>query len=175
MKHVLFFTMLCFATGSFLRAQNRMVARGAEQGELYATGLWYGIYSPIGPPFYDTLRTAVYHITEHGKKLTIQYNADMYTEPGSVMQAQYILADATPGVVYNKHIYYKNDYSYTSLWVSFDYGENWTFREEYLGSRSYHTANFDGLIYRGGGDIFEVLIMENLLITSPNLKEQCLN
>ncbi len=158
---ILLFTTLCI---SFASAQNRGIARGAEPGELYLTGAWYGIYNPgWGPPYYDTLRMAVYRLTEHGKKLTIQYDADYfadnYTEPGSVMQPQIILADATPGVVYGKRTYSKNSYAHTQLWVSFDYGENWTFREENIGDKAYFPANFEGLIYRGGG-YTKVKIME---------------
>jgi len=156
MKRILFIlTILAVVVGA--DAQNRRVARGAEQGELYMTEFWYGIYDPVwGPPFYDTLRTAVYHITEHGKKLTIQYDddyfAELYTHPDSVILDGFILADATPGVVYIKHPYSKDDYAHTSLWVSFDYGKNWTFREEDIGSKGYFSANIEGLIYRTGTD-----------------------
>ena len=108
-KLLLVFIILAATTGS-ITAQDRIVARGAELGELYITGFWYGIYYG-GPPVYDTLRTALYRLTENGKKLTIQYDADNfaneYNPPGSVMIPSYILADATPGTLYTKNTYSK--------------------------------------------------------------------
>ena len=65
------------------------------------------------------------------------------------MIPQYILADATPGVVYNKQPYSKNSYAHTALWVSFDYGKNWTFREESIGSIGYLTGLNDSVIFKG--------------------------
>jgi len=155
MKKNLLFLAILLTTSNTSFAQNRAIARGAEPGELYLTGSWYGIYSPSVPLDYDTLLMATYRLTENGKKLTIQHYIDTSTEespPGSVMQPAYILADATQGVLYNKCLYSKNSYQYTSLWTSFDYGENWIFREENLGSKSYTPANFEGLLYRGGAD-----------------------
>ncbi|MCL2167827.1 MAG: T9SS type A sorting domain-containing protein, partial [Lentimicrobiaceae bacterium] len=94
----------------------------------------------------------------NGKKLTIQYDADYfadeYTPTNSVMQPHIILADATPGVVYSKNTYSKNTYPHTSLWVSFDYGKNWIFREENIGTVGYSAANVEGIIYRGNSDGF---------------------
>ena len=155
MKKIFFFTIF-FTIYSITIAQNRAVTRGAEPGELYLTSFWYGIYAPPGSPYYDTVRTAIYHITENGKKLTIQYDVnyfeDNYTEPGSVMQPQHILADATLGVLYARRTYEKSDYyPYTQLWVSFDYGKNWQFREENIGQHVYVSTNVQGVIYRGSG------------------------
>jgi hypothetical protein len=149
-KSLFFFTILLFQT-SISFAQNRIVTRGAESGELYLSESWYGIYHE-GTPFYDTLRTAFYHITENGKKLTIQYDADYFANPEDIVQPQYIIADATPGVIYNVQHYPKNNYSHTALWVSFDYGKNWTFREEIIGNKSYFSSNETALIFRSGGE-----------------------
>jgi hypothetical protein len=99
MKRILLFLSLLIVANSTY-AQNRMIARGAEPGELYISGTWYGIYHE-GTPFYDTLRLAVYRLTENGKKLTIQYDADYFANPEYVMQPFYINADATSGVLYN--------------------------------------------------------------------------
>jgi len=152
MKKIFIFLTLLFVT-HFSFPQNSGVARGAESGELYLANYWYGIFAPTGPPEYTELRNALFRITENGKKITIQYDADhfagFYTEPGSVMQPRVILADATSGVVYNKDTYYKNGYSYNSLWTSFDYGKNWVFREENKWPQYYYSANFEGLLYRG--------------------------
>ncbi|MDR0205726.1 MAG: T9SS type A sorting domain-containing protein [Bacteroidales bacterium] len=155
MKQLSLFLIIIFISISFSFSQNRGVTRGATPGEMYLTGFWYGIYHG-GPPIYDTLRTAIFRLTENGKKLTIQYDADyfadLFTEPGSIMQPRYILADVTPGVIYSKCICEKSDYyNYTQFWVSFDYGKNWTFREENAGSKTYFSTNVEGLIYRGGG------------------------
>jgi len=156
MKKIFLFLLFLVCITYILQAQDRAVARGAEPRELYLTTFWYGIYCPGGPPCYDTLRKAVFRIAENGQKVTIQYDfdyfADYYTPPGSVMQPLYILADATPGVLYALRKYSKNYYTHTQLWVSFDYGKNWVFREENIGAKGYFAANFEGLIYRTGID-----------------------
>ena len=156
MKKIYLLFILLISASCLLQAQNRTIARGAEPGELYLNGLWYGIYNPIwGPPVYDTLRKAVFRLTENGKKLTIQYDVDFfaydYTDPCLVMQPQFILADATPGALYSKCTYPRNSYSHTALWVSFDYGENWTLREENIGNVGYFASGLsDGIILKGG-------------------------
>ena len=155
MKQKLLFFTLLFIVINLSFSQERSITRGATPGEFYLTAAWYGIYSAWGPPYYDTLRTAVFRLTENGKKLTKQYDANYFANPEIIMQPNVILADATPGVVYNKDNYSKNSYSHTALWVSFDYGENWMFREENLGSKYYFTTNVDGFIYRGGGGVFK--------------------
>ena len=144
---LLLFNILIFI-GYISLSQNRNITSTATPGELYLTGSWYGIYNPIMPWYYDTLQTAVYRITENGKKLTIQYDADYFANPEVIMQPNVILADATFGVLYNKDIYSKNSYTYSALWVSFDYGKNWIFREENLDVRNYFgTCAVDGTIY----------------------------
>jgi len=75
------------------------------------------------------------------------------------MQGNSIMADATPGVVYNVDWYmaYANDgkpYDYTRLWLSDDYGKTWERRDSHIGWKStYYVANFEGVIYRGSGKI----------------------
>ena len=156
MKRFVFFLFLALIFTSFANAQNRAYSRGADPGELYINAPWYGIYDQMyGPPFYETLRMTIYHITENGKKLTIQYDADYFANPETTMVQGYIPADATPGVLYAKCFYYKNSYPHTSLWVSFDYGKNWTFREENEGNQFYYSSNFEGVIYRGGDGSFK--------------------
>ncbi|MCL2290990.1 MAG: T9SS type A sorting domain-containing protein [Bacteroidetes bacterium] len=151
-KILLFFTILITTTTISL-AQERLVTRGANSGELYLTTDWYGIYQPMGPPFYDTLYRSVFRLTENGKKLTIPYSLNLI---GSypiheVMYPSIILADATPGVVYNKYSYISGS-NRTQLWVSFDYGKNWLLREDSIGRRRFHVANVEGFIYRAGSD-----------------------
>ena len=151
MKQFQFLLAFFLLTCNFVFAQNRNIARGAESGELYLTFPWYGIYDPIyGNPFLDTLRTAIYRLSEHGKKITIQYNADYLSDPpDTVIHPQNkIVADATPGTLYNIREFIKDDGRYTSLWVSFDYGKNWIFREENIGKKYYFATNIEGIIYR---------------------------
>ena len=156
-KFLLFITIALVYSITF--SQSHAIARGAAPGELYLTSFWYGIYGPQGPPYYDTVRTAVYRLTNHGENLTLQYDvdyfADLFTEPGSVMQPAYILADATTGVLYARRVYEKNWYDYTQLWVSFDYGKNWVFREENIGSNGYFVVNVEGLMYKSENGTFK--------------------
>jgi len=172
MKKTILFLILLFVITTLTFAQNRNISRGATLGELYITGLWYGIYDKNwGPPYYDTLRSAIYRLTENGKRLTKQYDADYFANPEITMQPNVILADATPGVVYNKDNYSKNSYPHTALWVSFDYGENWIFREENKGNPSYFPANVDGIIYRGGeGEVYKSIDYGQFFIKENSLK-----
>ena len=153
MKQIFLFFTIFSTTITISTAQNRITTRGAEPGELYFTSLWYFIYNPIwGPPYYDTVRMAVFHVTENGKKLTIQYDADYFANPEYVMFPTHIIADATPGALYSRQTYSKNSYPHTALWVSFDYGKNWVFREENIGSIGYVATNVEGVIFRHGMD-----------------------
>jgi len=147
MKKILFFLTVLLTINHVSFSQNRNIARGAVPGELYFIGGWYGTLY-----FNDTLRCAIYHLTENGKKLTMQCDVDCIAVQEDIMAPDCIIADATPGVVYNKNIYSKDSYDYSSLWISFDYGKNWIFREENIGSNSYISSNIEGLIYRGGYD-----------------------
>jgi len=153
MKKIFFFLSILVFVNNISFAQNRSVARGAEPGELYLACGWYGIYNPTGM-YYDTLQTAIYRITENGKKLTIQYDIDAFANPADTVVPYAILADATLGVIYAK-TYYANSGFRTSLWVSFDYGKNWIHREENIGQKIYFSANHEGLAYRGGGGVFK--------------------
>jgi len=71
-KKTIFFLALLVVTSNLLNAQSartRHIARGAEPGELYFMSWWYGIYAtPFPSDIYDTLRLAVYRISENGKK-----------------------------------------------------------------------------------------------------------
>ena len=158
MKQILLFLSLLLITCNLLQAQDRIVARGADAGELYITCFWYGIFdSGWGAPYYDTLRSAVYRITENGKKLAIQSDFDLLSpyNPQYEMIPERILADATPGVVYGKNGYYLGSNFYTQLWVSFDYGENWILRDENMGNKNYYSTDFEKIIYRSGDGLFK--------------------
>jgi len=121
MKKILLSLTVLLFTCTISFSQSRIVARGAEPGELYLATGWYGIYNPIwGPMLCDTLKKAVYRLTENGKKLTKQYDVDWPSDPENIMLPSDILADATSGVVYNTINYSKNSYEYTQLWVSYE-------------------------------------------------------
>jgi len=64
-KVLLFIATLLVMTG-YLSAQSRWIARGAEQGELYLSNMWYG--NSVGGPFYDDLREAIFRVTDNGRK-----------------------------------------------------------------------------------------------------------
>ncbi|MCL2073774.1 MAG: T9SS type A sorting domain-containing protein [Marinilabiliaceae bacterium] len=151
MKKIIVILTLFVISLSLLSSQNRNIARGADPGELYMTNYWFGILNPIWghQNVYDTLRVALYRLTENGKKLTIQYETCYFTtDPEYEMFPSIILADATTGVLYNKLVYSKNSYAHTQLWFSDDYGKNWTFREENSGRKTYYISNNEGFIYR---------------------------
>jgi hypothetical protein len=54
-----------------------------------------------------------------------------------------VLGDATPGAVYNNYFYGTNE-----LWVSFDYGVNWEYRENGFGNAEYLSGQSDGIIFK---------------------------
>jgi len=175
MKQILLSLAILLFACNLLQAQERYFARGATYGELYMSNIWYW----INPPFMDTLYKAVYRCTEYGKKLTIQSSAEEFNTPNSEMKLDVILADATPGVIYNKY----NDYTHTQLYVSFDYGKNWVLKDENSGAYNdnfYYGTNAEGVIYRGGwtgafksinyGEDF--ILMENIMVgREPGLND----
>jgi len=190
-KPILLLTLL-IATTILLNAQERFIARGATPGELYTSGAWYGIYGPPGPPFFISSYMAVFRITENGKKLTIQYGIDRFdftTPTYTMLPMPYILADATPGVLYVKNTFcwgLPNDGACTSLYVSLDYGENWIFREENDGSHRYYTGSIEGLVYRyrdsgtnrgyrsyDYGNTFDLISNNGIMQTAETCFEEC--
>ena len=151
MKRILLLLLFafCFLPISIF-AQQRYITRGAVPGEFYFSNVWYANYGNWGPPYYDSIFLAIYHLTENGKKLTIQYNADLfsdfYTEPGSVMHPEYILADATSGILYNSDM---DPFVNDRLWFSDDYGKTWEVRDIPNVQCVYYAANVEGMIYKG--------------------------
>jgi len=135
-KRLLVLVIILAATADSISAQKRLIARGASEGELYISGIYGGNYGPWG----DTLYSSIDHITENGKKLEIQYRVKL-TGDTTIMQPYHILADATPGVLYND--------DYEQLWFSDDYGKTWEVRDKPLGQNDYVISNVEGTIYRG--------------------------
>ena len=151
MKKTLLFLTLLFAANTISFAQTREIARGATPGELYLSDYWYTVL--IYNFYADTVQKAIFHITENGKKLTIQYHADVWNEPldSLLFEMNYIVADATPGVLYNVR-----RHNSLTLWVSFDYGKNWTFKEDNVGRQYYYATNKEGMIYRAAFEWFVI-------------------
>ena len=155
----LFLLMVLIAASGFVNAQERGIARGAVTGELYMSGCWYGIYNQDwGPPVFDTLVKAFYHITDHGKKITFPYCADAFAHDDqypyydtTITVPWVVIADATPGVLYNRDSHRSHDLTewIQSLWVSFDYGKTWELREEDHLKRFFFTGSFEGMVYKG--------------------------
>ena len=158
MKRIAFFIVALVVINGFAHAQERGEARGTVPGELYMAEYWYGIYNPDwGYPVFDTLLKAVYHITDYGKKVAISYWVDAFAHQddypyfdSTVVVPVIVIADATPGVLYNR----STRYSHTSnTWlhsasISFDYGKTWTLREEDHYQKYYSAGSIEGLIYR---------------------------
>jgi len=72
------------------------------------------------------------------------------------MQTGSIMADVTPGVVYNADWYMAyvdgQPYDFDRLWFSNDYGKTWEVRDKPVYQSRYYVSDFEGLIYRTGGD-----------------------
>jgi hypothetical protein len=146
MKRILFLLTALIAASSVITAQSRTFTRGAEAGELYLTNVWYGIYA--GGPFMEELRNAIVRFTENGKKAEIVFDQDWFAFEYNLdlMQPRTVIADATPGVLYNID---NNPVTLTTrLWISYDHGKNWELRDENSGRKYYYAANVEGVIYR---------------------------
>lgn len=171
MKRILLLLSLLFLSAAALTGQNRNFTRGADPGELYLAGVWYGLYSVYGPPYYDEARSVILRFTENGKTLSMQYETDYFAN-GEMIKPDILIADATPGVLYNKDVRYTVDDAFHRLWVSFDYGKNWTFREENIIQTFYYGSNFEGLIYKGKERFFQSNdygeSFEEIMIPIPN-------
>ncbi|MCL2041816.1 MAG: T9SS type A sorting domain-containing protein [Bacteroidales bacterium] len=149
MKRVFLLLALVAISGS-ISAQSRFITRGAEEGELYMSASWYCNYGVWG----DTLYNALLHITENGKKVKINHSVE-YQSPDAgtaddlPMQLHYVMADATPGVVYIADWYMTYQaLENNRLWFSDDYGKSWELRDKPEYQHRYYVSNFEGLIYR---------------------------
>ena len=128
MKKTILLSILFCLLGSFSQAQ---ITRGATPCEIYLAHDWYfenGI-----------IHKGIFHSTDNGENITLQYEA---TDPpyGGAMGIGKIMGDATPGALYN--------YGNYELWVSFDYGVNWDFRENFPSYTRYWGGGYEGIIYK---------------------------
>ena len=110
MKKTILLSILCCLLGSISQAQ---ITRGASPGEIYISDNWY--YDNLG-----NLHDAIFRSTDNGEHLALQYETLHYPPLGEMRLGQ-MLGDATPGVLYN--------WGWNELWVSFDYGMNWEYRD----------------------------------------------
>ncbi len=132
MKKTILLSILCCLLGNITQAQ---ITRGAVPGEIYIST---GYYIENG-----IIHRAVFHSTNNGETLTVQYEA---TEPptGGAMAIRTVLGDATPGALYN--------HGSNELWVSYDYGVNWEHKQDY-GSSRFASGCINGEIYKCCADV----------------------
>ena len=108
--------------------------RGALPGEIYKSTETY-----IG---YDGMHYAVFYSSNNGETMTLQY--ENFENQSGVMWVGAVLGDATPGAIYNNYFYGTNE-----LWVSFDYGVTWVYRENNPGYTKFFSGVNPGLIFKG--------------------------
>jgi hypothetical protein len=126
--------MLAFLYGSTAQAQ---ITRGAQPAEIYISTDWY--IDNLGKIHY-----AIFHSTDNGEHISLKYE-NLEVPPPGEMQVGRVLGDATPGALYN--------WGWNELWVSFDYGVSWEYKE--IGP--------DHIIYLSGqsnGTIFKIISAE---------------
>ena len=109
--------------------------RGALPGEIYIAPATYIGYE--GQQHY-----AVFYSSNNGETMTLQY--ENYENQPGVMWLGDVLGDATPGALYNNYFYGPNE-----LWVSFDYGVNWEYRENNPQYTNFFSGVNPGLIFKG--------------------------
>jgi len=109
---------------------------------------------------YGQVHYAIFHTTDHGEHITLKYE-NIETPPPDEMKVGKVLGDATPGALYN--------YGNNELWVSFDYGESWEFKEN-LGNTNYMSGQNGGTIFRRiGAELSQSNDYGNIftVVTSP--------
>lgn len=127
LQNIVFFLVLSFLFAPTAKAQ---ITRGATAGEIYISGDWY-------MDNHFKVHYAIFHSTDNGKNISLKYE-NIETPPPSEMTVGKVIGDATPGVLYNLG---------HELWVSFDYGVSWEYREYYYYAR-YASGFSNGEIYR---------------------------
>ncbi|MBE9491502.1 MAG: hypothetical protein IMY70_01340, partial [Bacteroidetes bacterium] len=105
------------------------ITRGAVPAEIYISTDWY-------VDNFNDLHYAIFHSSDNGENITLKYENIEVPPPGE-MQVGKVLGDATPGALYN--------YGWNELWVSFDYGESWEYKEDYSYAK-YATGFYNGEI-----------------------------
>lgn len=106
------------------------ITRGASPGELYLSTDWYMDNN-------GDIHFGIFRSDNNGATINLQYESST-ASPSNEMGVGRVLGDATPGALYN----YGGE-----LWVSFDYGEDWEFKEN-LPNTNYLIGNVEGTIFR---------------------------
>lgn len=128
----LFLLILFLWCISIQRNSYGQISRGATPDELYISGEWY-------LENYSILHYGIFHSIDNGENLSLRYeNTD--SPPLGEMKVGWITGDATPGVIYNT--------GDSKIWVSFDYGQTWEFRENYNIYAKYFTGVDQGVILK---------------------------
>ncbi|MBI9037279.1 MAG: hypothetical protein JEY97_04030 [Bacteroidales bacterium] len=122
----------------YTQTAQTQITRGATPGEIYISNDWY-IENGI-------IHKAVFRSDDNGETLTVQYEA---TDPpyGGAMGIGKVLGDATQGALYN--------FGDNELWVSFDYGVNWEYRESNPSYTKFFSGVNQGLIFKGNYGFFK--------------------
>ncbi len=105
-----------FFTINQIQPINAQITRGASPGEIYISTDWY-------LDNYGQVHYAIFHSTDNGENITLKYE-NIENPPTGEMQVGKVIGDVTPGALYN--------YGNNELWVSFDYGESWEYREDFI-------------------------------------------
>jgi hypothetical protein len=122
-----------FFTINQIQPINAQITRGASPGEIYISTDWY-------LDNYGQVHYAIFHSTDNGENITLKYE-NIENPPTGEMQVGKVIGDVTPGALYN--------YGNNELWVSFDYGESWEYREDFIDYIRYW-GGYEGIIYKGG-------------------------
>ena len=129
MKNLILMLMLAFLYGSTAQAQ---ITRGAVPAEIYISTDWY-------VDNFNDLHYAIFHSSDNGENITLKYENIEVPPPGE-MQVGHVLGDATPGALYN--------WGWNELWVSFDYGESWEYKEDGPDHVRYLSGQSNGTIFK---------------------------
>ncbi len=132
MKNQIISIILCLVSCLLHLSSYSQITRGAQPGEIYLSAQWY-------VDNYGQIHYAIFHSTDNGENLTLKYN-NIETPLSGEMKIGKVLGDASIGTLYN--------YGYNELWVSFDYGTTWIFRENIGTDSRYSSGTTEGEIYK---------------------------
>lgn len=117
---------------------NAQLSRGPTPGELYITGK-YAIFSD------DASFTMLIYTHNHGRNFTQKC---IYQDESDNTYIEQVLADATPGVLYN-NVQHTLDTDKHGLYRSMDDGESWEFVSDLCSqNESFTTGNIENEIFR---------------------------
>jgi len=133
--YITIFLVLTVCSAKIVLAQ---ITRGSIPAEVYISRLWY-------QDNYGLLHSAIFHSSDNGDNILKKYE-NIQSPPGGEMAVEKVLGDATPGALYN--------FGDNELWVSFNYGDSWEYREDYPGYTNFFSGVNQGLIFKGNNQGF---------------------